>query len=163
LICNRLRAALAGLKSTTRGDLEVSNTSKTDAGTDAAASSGDAPADAKISTYSGGCHCGKVRFEAVTDLAKVVACNCSICTKRATLWSFVAPERFTLLAGGDALTDYQFNKHVIHHLFCSTCGILSFARGTLGQGQEMIALNVRCLDGIDLDALTIGTFDGRSL
>jgi len=27
----------------------------------------------------------------------------------------------------------------------------------------MVALNVRCLDGVDLDALTVRKFDGASL
>mgnify|MGYP006170693691 CR=1 FL=1 len=39
-----------------------------------------------------------------------------------------APQ-FTLLKGDDALTDYQFNKHIIHHNFCSVCGVGSFAHG----------------------------------
>jgi len=29
-------------------------------------------------TYSGGCHCGKVRYEMASDVAKVISCNCSI-------------------------------------------------------------------------------------
>ena len=59
-------------------------------------------------TLSGGCHCGRVRYAVETDLAQVIACNCSICTKRGLLLTFVPPERFTLQAGEDALTDYQF-------------------------------------------------------
>ena len=35
----------------------------------------------EAATYSGGCHCGAVRFEATADLAKVISCNCSICTQ----------------------------------------------------------------------------------
>ena len=32
-------------------------------------------------------------------------------------------------SGLDDLVDYRFNKHVIHHVFCRTCGVESFARG----------------------------------
>ena len=60
------------------------------------------------------------------------------------------------------MTDYQFKKHIIHHLFCSTCGISSFTRGKSPDGKEMVAINVRCLDGVELDALEVMKFDGRS-
>ena len=61
------------------------------------------------------------------------------------------------------MTDYLFNKHVIHHLFCTTCGIESFARGKGQDGAEMVAVNARCLDGVEPDALNPKKFDGRSL
>ena len=113
-------------------------------------------------TYSGGCHCGKVRYEATTDLAQVLSCNCSICTKRGLLPTFVSPPQFRLLSGGDALADYQFASKNIHHLFCSACGVGSFARGTGPDGSEMVAVNVRCLDGVDLASLTLTPIDGKS-
>jgi hypothetical protein len=117
----------------------------------------------EMKTYTGGCHCGKVRYEVTTDLGRVMACNCSICSKRGFLLTFVLPQAFTLRAGHDGLTDYQFNKKVIHHLFCPACGVESFARGTGPGGAEMIAINVRCLDGVDIAALTPIPFDGKHL
>ncbi len=82
-------------------------------------------------THTGGCHCGKVRYEAKVDLgAPVIACNCSMCGRTGTLLSFVPATQFKLLSGEDSLTDYQFNKKAIHHLFCKVCGVKSFARGT---------------------------------
>jgi hypothetical protein len=115
-------------------------------------------------TYTGGCHCGAVRYEATTDLTQVVACNCSICTKRGLIFTFVPEEQFKLLSGGDILKEYLFNKKVIHHMFCPTCGVEAFANGTVpGSGKKMVAVNVRCLDGVDLAALEPKPFDGRSL
>lgn len=114
--------------------------------------------------HTGGCHCGAVRYEVNIDLDKpVVACNCSICGKTGTLLGFVPAAQFTLLSGGEALTDYQFNKKVIHHLFCRICGIRSFARGELPGAGEMVAVNARCLDDVDLDKLTIRNYDGKHL
>ncbi len=117
--------------------------------------------DAK--NYSGGCHCGQIRYDVTTDLASVVTCNCSICQKRGVLWTFVPPESFALRAGADELRDYQFGKRTIHHYFCPQCGVGSFSRGALPDGREMIAVNVRCLDEVDITALKPTTFDGRSL
>ena len=86
--------------------------------------------------HSGGCHCGKVRYEVETDLASVLSCNCSICTKHGFLWTFAPADKFTQLPGGEGLREYRFHKHVVHHLFCTTCGVESFARGTMPDGTE---------------------------
>jgi hypothetical protein len=115
-------------------------------------------------TYTGGCHCGEVRFEVTADLSNVVACNCSICQKRGALWTFVPGESFALRAGSDDLKDYQFGKKSIHHLFCPQCGVGSFSRGKAPKsGQDMFAVNVRCLDDVDIAELKPKPFDGRSL
>lgn len=114
-------------------------------------------------TYAGGCQCGKVRYEVALDLANpVVACNCSRCGKLGSLLAFAPASDFKLVAGEGATTDYQFNKRAIHHLFCAACGIESFATGQQG-GADMVAVNVRCLDGVDADSLTVQKFDGRNL
>ena len=81
-------------------------------------------------TYTGGCHCGMVRFECTTDLAVVTACNCSICTKKGLHFTFVAPQSFQVRAGEDNLKEYLFNKHAIRHQLCIDCGVDVFARGS---------------------------------
>ena len=118
---------------------------------------------AERKTYTGGCHCGKVRYEATTDLGKIIACNCSICSKKGHILTFVPAEQFRLLSGEGELTDYQFNKKNIHHLFCPVCGISSFGRGTGRDGKSMASINVRCLEGVEIDKLKVTPFDGRSM
>lgn len=112
--------------------------------------------------HAGGCHCGKVRYEVTAATDSAIGCNCSMCAKKGTLFSFVDEGAFTLKSGEDQLADYQFNKHNIHHTFCRTCGVTSFARGTKPDGKAMVAINVRCLDDFDLAAVTVKTFDGKS-
>lgn len=114
-------------------------------------------------TYTGGCHCGRVRYEVRSDLEKVIACNCSICTKHGLILTFVPEQAFTLLSGDSGLTDYQFARKRIHHQFCADCGVESFARGATPDGKTVIAINVRCLDGVDLASLKPAPFDGKSL
>lgn len=117
----------------------------------------------ETTTHHGGCHCGKVRYEVgIAADAPAIACNCSICRKKGTLLSFVPAEAFKLLSGKDAVTDYQFNTRNIHHLFCSTCGVTSFVTGTAPNGARMVAVNLRCLDDVDLTALNIVEYDGAS-
>jgi hypothetical protein len=78
------------------------------------------------------------------------------------LRAFTPASRFKLSSGADALSDYQFGKQHLHHLFCKVCGVHSFATGTGPDGVEMRAINVRCLDGVDVAALEVARFDGKS-
>lgn len=131
-------------------------------GKDTASAKASPTSKSAANIHSGGCHCGKVRYEMTGEVAKAMACNCSICMKSGSLLSFIPVSQFKLLSGEDALIDYQFNKRVIHHMVCPDCGIKSFGRGVAPDGSEMVAINVRCLDDIDLKALEITEFDGRS-
>ena len=112
--------------------------------------------------HTGGCHCGKVRYEAETDLNTVISCNCSHCEKKGFLLSFIGAEQFKLLQGENDLNEYLFNKKKIQHLTCKNCGIQSFGKGTSKEGKLTIALNVRCLDGIDINSLKITAVDGKN-
>lgn len=100
-------------------------------------------------TYFGGCHCGKVRWEAQLDLAAGIGkCNCSICHKSSYTGMILKPEELRVISGEDNLSDYTFNSGSCHHLFCKTCGVKSFARGNLpGILGEYATINVACIDG----------------
>ena len=69
----------------------------------------------------------------------------------------------TLLTPPEKMSTYTFNKQVIKHLFCPTCGIHPFGEGASPSGQETAAINVRCLDGVDVSALKVEHFNGREL
>jgi len=112
--------------------------------------------------YEGGCHCGRVHYTVSADIDNAITCNCSRCSKLGVILTFTPAENFKQQSGEEALTEYRFHRRVIRHLFCSTCGIESFARGTMPDGTEMVAVNVRCLEGVDPDALHPKRNDGRS-
>jgi hypothetical protein len=112
---------------------------------------------------TGSCHCGKIAYTLDEDPpAKAIECNCSICRRKAYLHHFSTPDKFTLSGSRDDLTVYTFNHHIIRHQFCKTCGCAPFAEGNGPDGKPMVALNLRCADGIDLDKLEIVQFDGAS-
>jgi hypothetical protein len=114
-------------------------------------------------TYAGSCHCGRVRYEVALELGKVNACNCSMCGRKGTLLTFAPMDAFKLLSGEDVLTAYQFHKKVINHNFCSICGVTSFARGKRpSDGADVVAVNVRCLEGVDIAKVEIKHVDGKS-
>jgi hypothetical protein len=112
-------------------------------------------------TYHGGCQCGAVRYDVTMELGDVISCNCSRCGRLGSLLAFAPAQDFKLTAGEGATTEYQFNKRAIHHLFCATCGIQSFARGSMPDGTEVVAVNVRCLDDVDTGGLSVKAVDGR--
>jgi hypothetical protein len=114
-------------------------------------------------TYTGGCQCGKVRYEVSLELGEVIACNCSRCGRLGSLLAFAPAQNFKLISGEGAVTEFQFNKHAIHHLFCATCGIQSFARGKRpSDGVNVVAVNARCLDGVEPEGLKVKHVNGRA-
>ncbi|MYZ49793.1 GFA family protein [Propylenella binzhouense] len=113
--------------------------------------------------HTGGCHCGAVRLEAETALERVNTCNCSRCSKKGFIWTFVPKERLTLLSGEGQLQEYRSNTGKLQHLTCRIGGVQPFARGTGPGGTDVAAVNVRRLDGIDLARLRPLAFDSKSL
>jgi hypothetical protein len=114
--------------------------------------------------YRGSCHCGKIAYEVEGEIGPVIECNCSICSRKGSLLWFVPRASLRLLTPEADASEYLFNKHLIHHRFCPTCGIHPYAVGKEPkEGREMAAINVRCLEGLDLTKLQVKSFDGRSL
>ena len=113
--------------------------------------------------YQGSCHCGRVGFEVEGTLEQAMACNCSICERKGSLLWFVTRDKLRLTTPESALSSYTFNKHVIKHRFCPTCGIHTHGEGTDRSGNPIAAVNVRCVQGIDLKKLKVVEFDGRAL
>jgi hypothetical protein len=116
-----------------------------------------------VRTYSGGCHCGAVRFEVELDLEQGVSrCNCAMCTKLSCANAQVKPDRFRLVAGADSLTMYQRPSSPMEYPFCKHCGVHSFGSGDLPQlGGKFVTIHVNALDGIDLATLAYRYWDGR--
>jgi hypothetical protein len=113
-------------------------------------------------TYQGSCHCGAIAFDVTGELGPVTACNCSICQRKGVLMWFVPRTALTLRTHPDAMRTYRFNTHKIAHHFCPTCGIHPFGEANDPAGNPVAAVNARCLEGVDVDALEVNHFDGRS-
>ena len=113
--------------------------------------------------YQGSCHCGKIAFEVEGALEGVMSCNCSICQRKGSLMWFVPRDALTLKTPDEAASTYTFHKHKIRHRFCATCGIHPYGEAQDPKGNAMAAVNARCLEGVDLSALPVTQFDGRSM
>jgi hypothetical protein len=111
-------------------------------------------------THTGGCHCGRVRFEVIAPAKlQVLECNCSMCSKTGYLHLIVIANRFKLISGGETLTTYSFNTGTAKHLFCSVCGIKSFY--VPRSHPDGFSVNARCLDPGTAKEISVTPFDGR--
>ena len=113
--------------------------------------------------YKGSCHCGGIAFEAEGELKEVLACNCSMCSRKASLLWFVPRTALKLLTPEKAMGTYTFNKHFIKHHFCPTCGIHPFAEAADPSGRPMAAINARCVEGFEPSSVPVKHFNGRAL
>jgi len=114
--------------------------------------------------YHASCHCGDVaiRIESDAPFAEALECNCSFCSRRGHLLAFVPEAKVTMTTPESALSTYTFNTHSIRHHFCARCGIGVFSRGDDPRSGPVFALNLRCVEGLDLSSLAIRHVDGRS-
>ena len=122
--------------------------------------------------HKGSCHCGRVRFEVEAEIDHVRVCDCSICRRRGALNFRVPRENLQLLTAWDDLVLYQWGSRTARDYFCPTCGILPFRRpadptpAELREGAQPFdgwAINIRCLEGVDLDAFPVKRIEGSRL
>jgi hypothetical protein len=113
--------------------------------------------------YKGSCHCGRIAFQVEGVIAGAMACNCSICQRKGALMWFVPRAQLQLLTPDANASTYTFNKHVIKHRFCPACGMHPYGEGTDPKGNAMAAINIRCLEGIDLEKIPVSHYDGRAV
>ena len=113
--------------------------------------------------HRGSCHCGRIVFEVEGEFTAAVACNCSICSRKGALLWAVPRGQLRLITSGAGLGTYTFANHAFEHHFCETCGIHPFAEDAQSKSERMAYVNIRCLEGLDLAAVQVIEFDGRSL
>ncbi len=116
-----------------------------------------------MANYTGSCHCGKIAYRVEGEIDQALDCNCSLCRRRGGLLWFVPRTAFTLTSDPAALGTYTFNKHAIAHHFCADCGIAPFSEGAMPDGTPMTAINLRCLDEMDLSTVAVIPFNGRDV
>ena len=114
-----------------------------------------------LRTLTGSCHCQRVRFSIETDFPELTTCDCSICRRKNALMVKVHESKFTLLAGADALTEYQFHTRTARHYFCASCGIYPFHHKRVT--PDFVGVNVYCLDGFDPAGIPVRATRGAEM
>lgn len=114
-----------------------------------------------IATLTGSCHCGSVRFRIETDFPELTTCDCSICSRKNALMVKVHESKFTLLAGSESLTEYQFHTRTARHFFCKVCGIYPFHRKRVT--PDYFGVNVFCLEGFEAEGIPVRRTVGKEM
>lgn len=111
--------------------------------------------------HSGGCHCGRIRFNVRASARPLVQrCNCSICRMTGFEHLIVAASDFELLSGAGDLTEYTFNTGTARHRFCRVCGVKSFY--VPRSNPDGYSVNLRCIDPATILSVEYEDFDGRN-
>lgn len=90
--------------------------------------------------FSGGCHCGAVRFEVQGPMRPIVVCHCTDCLGLAGYsWAATAVDdtRFTITNGAD-IVDWYASSDFAKRGFCKNCHAQMFYRLN-GKSQTSIS------------------------
>jgi hypothetical protein len=71
----------------------------------------------------------------------------------------VTRDRFELLTPEARYSTYRFNTRVARHHFCPVCGVAPFYIPR--SDPDKIDVNLRCVEGVDIAAIPLTSFDGR--
>lgn len=63
-----------------------------------------------MTIHSGSCQCGAIAFDVDGEIDSGLSCNCSICSRRASLLWFVPRTSLKLKTPESAVATYTFNK-----------------------------------------------------
>lgn len=108
----------------------------------------------------GSCHCGAIGLTLDADPKEAMTCNCSHCSRKGYVLAFVPRDSLTVSGDPNAIGTYTFNRHVIRHHFCRTCGCAPYGESE-GEDGATAAVNLRCFD-VDIGELTVTEVDGKS-
>ena len=112
-----------------------------------------------MSEFTGGCHCGVVRFTFTAEPPVVVTdCNCSICAMTGYEHVFVEEADLRFTAGREHLLSYRFGTGEAEHLFCKTCGIKPLYRPR--SHPKAWSVNARCVPELQVEERI--AFDGQN-
>ncbi|KAK0654753.1 hypothetical protein B0T16DRAFT_395629 [Cercophora newfieldiana] len=131
--------------------------------------------------HHGSCHCGKVWVELLVDIAdlEVKEDNCSSCARNAYIGIYPTKDQVRI-HGREETFEYLYGRRFNGAVHCKTCGVLVFNNvygppisvfdrlpperrevvlAVYWKNMAMQPLNVRALDGVDLESLPVQRSD----
>ena len=128
-------------------------------------------------TYTGGCHCGLIRYSLDLNPANITGgkCNCSSCLSRSLLILDILPPSSFKLQSPASLDDSQLGRYSpkgdegsFFFYFCKTCGVNVFYQARHkpdGAEPEWLRINALSLDpdqGLDFTKIKMEYWDGKN-
>ncbi|MDH3588018.1 MAG: hypothetical protein OEQ74_01310 [Gammaproteobacteria bacterium] len=116
---------------------------------------------AQTPSYSGGCHCGGVRYVFSTDSAPaqwpVRRCTCSFCIRLGARYTSGPGARLEVTVQHASMAaSYEFGTQTAEFFRCNRCGVMLFATCKL-DNQRFAVININTLD--DVEQLSLNTVD----
>ncbi|MFB1000330.1 MAG: aldehyde-activating protein [Colwellia sp.] len=106
------------------------------------------------------CHCGNIKITIPETTETVTSCNCSVCSKYASLWAYFSPKDVKIAATTDAVSSYSWGDRTIKFHHCNNCGCLTHYTPTELGNKHKMAVNFRLVNTSILSSLKIRYFDG---
>ncbi len=116
-----------------------------------------------MTTLTGGCFCGAIRYSAAGEPVLQAQCHCRACTHVSggapNFFVLMAPEGFTYTAGTPQSFTRPDSERGVTREFCGTCGTHLVTRRP---GLEQIVLKVGTLDDPSIFAPQIAIFTAEA-
>jgi hypothetical protein len=102
------------------------------------------------------CHCGAVKLEVEHAPTELTSCNCSICRRLGSLWSYYSPARVRL-TGSTVAYRWGDKSLDLHH--CATCGCTTHW-SPVDPARDRMGINARLMDPAIVAAARVRRLDG---
>ena len=106
------------------------------------------------------CHCGNIKITVPATTETVTSCNCSVCSRYATLWAYFSPNDVKVTAVQDSIGSYCWGDKTIEFHHCKNCGCITHYTSTELGNENKMAVNFRLVESKIVSRLKTRYFDG---
>jgi hypothetical protein len=108
------------------------------------------------------CHCGNIKIQVPENTKIVTSCNCSACSKYASLWAYFSPQDVKIITATNSINSYCWGDKMIEFHHCNNCGCLTHSTPTERGNKDKMAVNFRLVNANIVGSLKIRYFDGAN-
>lgn len=109
---------------------------------------------------NGTCHCGAVHFKFHGHPARLVVCNCSICSRLRPLWAHGPEGVIEITKGVDHTNAYVWGDKELAFHRCKTCGCTTHWKGLGADNPQNMAVNMALCAYSEIREIPLRHFDG---